>query len=73
MEPPRDRLEFVIRFVCAAVFFGFVVALLGLRFVETFGWGAVAGWAAITAAIATFAACYGDEAWHKLIHFIRWW
>lgn len=73
MEPPRDRQEFVIRFAFAAVFFGFVVALAGLRFVESFSWSAVAGWAAITAGISTFAAWHGDEAWRKLIGFFRWW
>jgi hypothetical protein len=72
-QPPRDRREFVIRFVCAAVFFGFLVALLGLPLIGTLGWAALAGWLAITTGIATFAAWYGDEAWHKIVGFLRWW
>ncbi|MCW1884752.1 hypothetical protein OKA04_08430 [Luteolibacter flavescens] len=73
MTPPRDRPEFIIRFVCAAVFFGIIVALLGFPYIERLGWYFLALWLVVTGLIATAAAMFGDEVWHKLIDFIRWW
>ena len=73
MDLPRDRSEFVIRFVCAAAFFGFVAALIGLRFVASIEATGLAIWAAVTLGLSLFAAIRGDEAWRTLANFFRWW
>ncbi|MES2922755.1 MAG: hypothetical protein V4819_14470 [Verrucomicrobiota bacterium] len=73
-NPPSDRWEFWIRFICSFLFFGFIVALGVLRGVDS--WGLPAGitvWALATLAISLYAAKVGDEAWHKLLNFLRWW
>jgi hypothetical protein len=73
-DPPQDRLEFWIRFVCAFLFFGFIAALGVLRVIDS--WGLLIGiavWAAVSFAISFYAAKVGDEAWHSLIRFFRWW
>ena len=72
-DHPRDRSEFVIRFVFAGVFFGCVVALIGIRFVDSIGLLTLAVWSAITTALSLFAAIRGDEAWRTLANFFRWW
>ena len=73
MDRPRDLSEFTIRFVCAAVSFGFVAALIGLRFIDSFSSGAVAVWALVTSGLSLIAALRGDEAWGSLANFFRWW
>lgn len=72
--PPRDRSEFWIRFGCSFLFFGFLLALLSLRFIDSLGLalGCVA-WFVATVGISIYAAITGDEAWHKIVNFLRWW
>lgn len=73
-DPPRDRLEFWIRFGCAALFFGAIFFLMGIRFVDAAGlWVSLAVWAVCTLAISLWAALRGDTAWEKMIHMLRWW
>lgn len=73
MDRPRDRSEFVIRFVCATAFFGFVAALIGLRFIDSISPAAVAVWALVTSGLSLIAAVRGDEAWGTMANFFRWW
>jgi hypothetical protein len=73
-DPPKDRSEFWIRFTCSFVFFGFVIAIGVLRGVDS--WGLPIGfavWATASLAISIYAAKVGDEAWHSLLGFFRWW
>ncbi len=73
-DPPLGREEFWIRFVCSFIFFGALLALIGLRFIDTAGLAATAAvWAAASIAVSLFAARHGDEAWSKLIGLLRWW
>jgi hypothetical protein len=70
-NPPRDRSEFWIRFVCAFVFFGFIIALGILKFADSWGiTGSVAIWAVASLAISLYAAKIGDEAWYQLLDFL---
>ena len=72
--PPRDSMEFWIRFGCAFVFFGFIFAVILVRYVD--GMGLLLGiavWVVATVAVSCYAARVGDEAWHKLIGGFRWW
>lgn len=73
MDPPRDRSEFLIRFVCGALFFGLVTALIGLRFVTSMNVLAVSVWGCLTLGMGFYAALRGDEAWRGLANFFRWW
>ena len=72
--PPRDRFEFWVRFGCSFLFFGFLLALLSLRFLDGLGLplGATA-WFFTTSMISCYAAFEGDEAWLKIVNFLRWW
>jgi len=73
-DPPRDRSEFWIRFVCAFLFFGFLAAFAIIRCVDSLGVAAGVGiWAAVVLSISVYAARVGDEAWHHLFDSIRWW
>jgi hypothetical protein len=73
-HPPRDRQEFWIRFVCAALFFGTILLLFGIRFVDAAGlYVTLAVWAVCTLAISLYAALHGDAAWAALIRIFRWW
>lgn len=66
-EPPRDREEFWIRFVCAFFCFGFLAALLMFRFIDELGIPAGLGiWLLVVLSISLYAARYGDAAWEKL-------
>ena len=70
---PADRSEYIIRFVCAFFVFGAINALILIRFID-FG-GAFFVWVSlgITILISMYAARVGDQAWHRLINFFRWW
>jgi hypothetical protein len=73
-DRPRDRFEFWVRFSCAFLFFGCLIALAVLRWFSSSGLApAIATWALATLAISTYAAKVGDAAWHRLLNFIRWW
>jgi hypothetical protein len=73
-EQPLDWTEFWIRFICSFLFFGFLFALLFLRFIDETGlaWG-IGIWVTLTAGVSCYAARVGDEAWHKIIHALTWW
>lgn len=71
---PFDWLEFWIRFGCSVVFFGFLFALLLLRFVDMTGLSlGITIWIASTVGVGLYAARVGDEAWHRIIEVLRWW
>lgn len=73
-KPPIDLLEFWIRFLCSFLFFGFLFALLLLRFMDTLGWfGSLGAWLTITSTISLYAARTGDDAWSRIISCLRWW
>jgi hypothetical protein len=73
-NPPKDRQEFWIRFVCAAFFFGTILLLLGIRLVDAAGlWVTLAAWAVSTLSISIFAALRGDAVWHSSLRIFRWW
>ena len=73
MSKPHDRAEFLIRFACGVIFFGLVVALLGLRFVTVIDVLAITTWVVITASLSYLVAIRGDDAWRSLANFFRWW
>ncbi len=73
MTPPLDRTEYWIRFVCAFMVFGILTVLFSLRFMDSFEWKYFVVALLISGLISMYAARVGDEAWHKLIHFFRWW
>jgi len=73
-DPPKDRVEYWIRFVCAFLFFGFIMALVILRCVD--GWGlktGIAVWAIVTTGISMYAARQGDDAWRTILRFFGGW
>jgi hypothetical protein len=72
MNKSFQRTEFIIRFICGAIFFGLVVALLGLRFVETIDALAIAAWILITVSLSVLVAIRGDDAWRRMAGIIRW-
>ena len=64
-------MEFVIRFVCAFVVFGLVLALVALSYIDDYGLGLVAVvWGVANLGASWFAAAHGDSAWHA---FFTWW
>ncbi len=67
------RTEFLIRFICGAVFFGLVVALLGIRFVNEIDALAIGVWVVITGSLSFLVAVRGDDACRKMAGFFRWW
>ena len=72
-DPPKDWSILVIRFIFAAIFFGFLIALIGIRYVESVNLANLGAWFAITSSVSFLAAWFGDEAWLRLIGFLRWW
>jgi len=72
-DPPIDRAEFLIRFVCAAMFFGIVIALIGIRFIDSVHLSLIAIWGTLTIAISLLAAFRGDTVWRGFAGFFRWW
>ncbi len=71
-----DWKVFWIRFVCSFLFFGFVTAILVLRAIgieDVNLMSAAMVWFIATSAMSLFTAKVGDEGWHKLISFFRWW
>ena len=72
-DPPADRIEFLIRFGCAAMFFGCIMALIGIRFIDSIHPASVAIWGLLTISISLLAALRGDGVWRGFAGFIRWW
>lgn len=73
-EPPRDREEFWIRFVCAFLCFGFLAALLMFRLIDKVGIPAGLGiWLMAVLSISFYAAREGDHAWQKLVNLLFPW
>jgi hypothetical protein len=69
-NPPKDKTEFWIRFVCSFLFFGFIVALAILRLFASWELSTgIAVWAVVSLAISFYAARVGDEAWGNLLKF----
>ena len=73
-DPPRDRLEFWVRFIFGALFGIFFTGVLWLRyFYETeFGWLVIP----VSGLVCAFAvAHYGDNLWMSLgdSKWLRWW
>lgn len=73
MKKPVDHIEFLIRFVFGMLFFGAVVALLGIRFITALDALAIGAWAAITFSLSLLVAHSGDDVWRRLASILRWW
>lgn len=73
MSHRTDHAGFLIRFGCAAVFYGFVFALIGIRFVDTIEPLFVVAWAVLTISVSILVASRGDAAWRRLAGWLRWW
>ena len=72
IDPPRDRLEFWVRFACGAVF-GPILAAVLVRWILpdiAMTW-LVALFVALLFGVA--AALWGDRFWHFLLGLFRWW
>jgi hypothetical protein len=67
------RTEFIVRFMCGAIFFGLVVGLLGLRFVTAVDVLAITVWILITVSLSVVVAVRGDDAWRRMAGIFRWW
>jgi len=68
-----QRTEFIVRFICGAIFFGLVVGLLGLRFVSAVDALAIGVWVVITVVLSVLVAIRGDDAWRRMAGIFRWW
>lgn len=71
-DPPKDRLEFWVRFTCGALF-GLVIGCVW--WFRGF-WESEIGWLAIPIAgfICAFAAVrWGDNFWVRVFGCFRWW
>jgi hypothetical protein len=71
-DPPRDRLEFWVRFVCGGLFGLVMSGLFWLRMFDLteFGWLCIPA-AGLFCAFA--AARCGDSFWTPLRFVFRWW
>ena len=65
--------DFIVRFICGAVFFGLVIGLLLLRFVTELDALAIGVWIVITASLSFLVAIGGDDAWRRMAGIFRWW
>ncbi|MFN9819517.1 MAG: hypothetical protein ACK56K_02330 [Akkermansiaceae bacterium] len=73
MNKSFQRTEFIVRFICGAIFFGLVVGLLGLRFLTAGDALAIAVWILITVSGSVLVAVGGDDAWRRMAGIFRWW
>ncbi len=73
MNESFHRTEFIVRFICGAIFFGLVVGLLGLRFVTAVDALAIGVWVVITVSLSVLVAIRGDDAWRRMVGLFRWW
>jgi hypothetical protein len=73
MNESFHRTEFVVRFICGAIFFGLVVGLLGLRFVTAVDALAIGIWVVITVSLSVLVVIRGDDAWRRMVGLFRWW
>jgi hypothetical protein len=67
------RTEFLIRLICGAIFFGVIVALLGIRFVNEIDALVIGAWVVITSSLSFLVAVRGDDAWRRMAGFLKWW
>jgi hypothetical protein len=73
-DPPKDRSEFWIRFVCSFVFFGIIAAIVLLKYFDSWDLKAVlAVWAGVTLTISFYTTRAGDSAWYHLLGLFRGW
>ncbi len=70
-DPPRDRLEFWVRFVCGALFGTALAVMLVWRFLPdaAFTWVAFPAGAVLLGFAAAF---WGDRFWEALLNMFRW-
>ncbi len=73
MNKSFHRAEFFIRFTCGAIFFGFIVALLGIRFLNEIDALAIGVWVLIVGSLSFLVAVRGDNAWRRMAGFFSWW
>jgi hypothetical protein len=72
-EPPCDREEFWIRFICAFLCFGLLTSLM-LRYIHELGIFAGLGiWMLLVLTMSSYAARVGDHAWRKLVNLMFGW
>jgi len=73
-EPPRDREELWIRFICSFLCFGFLTALLTFRHIDELGLAAgLAIWFMAVLSMSLYAARTGDQAWQKILNLLLPW
>ena len=71
IDPPRDRTEFWVRFICGAVF----GTLLGFLLVWRILPDTAVSWVALLAGMLFFglvAAFWGDRFWYFLLSLFSW-
>lgn len=67
-EPPRNRMEYGVRFVCAFLVFGLLFGLVAIRFMEQIPTLKVLGlWAATTLLVSLWLARKGDSGWERIV------
>jgi len=73
-KPPRDRLEFWIRFIGTFFVFGVISAVCCLNLYHSWGLTkCIAVGVVATLLPSTYAAFSGDNTWLKIMDYIRWW
>ena len=66
----KTKLEYWVRFICAALVFGFAGAVGALQLMNELPWLMLTiGWIVTTLSAALIAARHGDSVW---IYLIRW-
>lgn len=70
-EPPRDRSEFWIRFVCGFFFFGLLSGFSMAGISVEFQKGLML-WAVITLSASVYVAKVGDQGWVRLCNLFKW-
>lgn len=67
-QPPKTRLEFWVRFVCASIVFGFAGGFGVLRLLDELPLTILLiGWLVSTFSATLIAVRYGDSVWSQLI------
>lgn len=72
LDPPRDRLDFWVRFACGTVFGTLLGLLLFWRVLPSVGLS-LATLAIGGLLFGLGAAYWGDSFWHFLLGLFRWW
>lgn len=71
-NPPRDRFEFWVRFICGAMFGPLLALMFVWRILPDIAMSWLVGLGA-SAFVGVAAAVWGDRFWHFLLGLFRWW